>query len=1004
MRAIGNKEQVERLIRKYEADKSYYHSERYNETLLRSDFLDPLFEALGWDIKNNAGLSISEREVLLEEPLKAEAAEHTKKPDYTFRLFAERKFFLEAKKPSVSILTNPSPAQQIRRYGFTAGLKISVLSNFEDLAIYDMSVSVSPNDSVSKALIKKYHYTEYAECFDELARLLGHDSVYNGTFDKEWNDLGARVEKTAPVDAFFLGQINSWRVMLGKEIYNAYPTIDLGTLNDSVQSYMNKILFLRVCEDRNIEVYKGLLSLADKGDFTQLISKFHAADRKYNSGLFASAAADKLLSSEGVSFWSIIRQLYYPECPYSFSVLSSDVLGRIYELFLTQKLSVVDGELQLADKPENVDKDVVSTPTYIIRELLSKSVKVKCEGLSFEEITQMSFADIACGSGAFLLELYGLLCDIAIDYFVEHDRSALIQTSVGTYRLGFAYKKKILTSCIYGVDKDYNAVEATKFGLLLKLLENEDVNTVSDIHPILPRLDDNIVWGNSIIDSNMVEDQDSVVVNPYDFKGISFDVIVGNPPYMKTEDMKNITPLEFGLYKQYYQTAYKQFDKYFLFIERAIGLLKEKGVLAFIVPNKFMKVGAGMKLRKMISSSKCLSDLTSFGANLVFADKSTYTCLVVLNKQPQQNFRYTEVNDIDRWIAKNNTAYSCDIKSESAIGKDTWILYPNSLDEVFHSIMDKSITLSSIVGKNNIFNGIQTSAVQTYVIDSFTTDAEYIYFKHNGKDYKIEKRYTRPFFKTSRGDDALNTYHTFKPNSVLIYPYERKDDRVIDIVPLQQIQAETPNLYAYLIDNKNVLSAPGRSILPKPDTNDEWHRYGRHQSLGMDSVKTKIIVGVLSRGNKYGIDTNGVFLASGGTAGYCAVGIPDDSLYSPYYIQAVLSSKYVEWIASLRGEIFRGGFIARGTKVLKDMPIRKINFNNEDEKKLHGKIAMQQKKLIELGDMYLDAKDDKRKSIVLQRKLNHELDIQNVNLRILYDISELKEKQLPIISELYAAD
>lgn len=172
----------------------------------------------------------------------------------------------------------------------------------------------------------------------------------------------------------------------------------------------------------------------------------------------------------------------------------------------------------------------------------------------------------------------------------------------------------------------------------------------------------------------------------------------------------------------------------------------------------------------------------------------------------------------------------------------------------------------------------------------------------------------------------------------------------------------------------------------------------------MDSVKTKIIVGVLSRGNKYGIDTNGVFLASGGTAGYCAVGIPDDSLYSPYYIQAVLNSKYVEWIASLRGEIFRGGFIARGTKVLKDIPIRKIDFNDEDEKKLHDKIALQQKKLIELGDMYVDAKDDKRKSIVLQRKLNHELDIQNENLRILYDISELKEKQIPIISGLYAAD
>jgi hypothetical protein len=417
-----------------------------------------------------------------------------------------------------------------------------------------------------------------------------------------------------------------------------------------------------------------------------------------------------------------------------------------------------------------------------------------------------------------------------------------------------------------------------------------------------------------------------------------------------------------------------------------------------------MKVESGMKLRQMISSSKCLSDLTSFGANLVFADKSTYTCLVVLNKQPQHNFCYTEVNDLNGWIAKNNTAYSCDIKPESSIGKDAWILYPHSLDDVFHSIMDKSVTLSSIVGKDNIFNGIQTSAVQTYVIGSFTADSEYVYFNHNGKEYKIEKRYTRPFFKTSRGDDALNTYHTFKPNSVLIYPYERREDGVIDIVPLKQLQAEAPNLYSYLVDNKKVLSAPGRSILPKPATNDEWYRYGRQQSLGMDSVRTKIIVGVLSKGNKYGIDTNGVFLASGGTAGYCAVGIPDDSLYSPYYIQAVLNSKYVEWIASLRGEIFRGGFIARGTKVLKDMPIRVINFNDVDEKGLHDKIAEQQKIIIEVSDMCVNAKDDKRKRIILERKLKHELDVQNENLRILYDIDELKEKQLPIISELYAAD
>lgn len=1004
MQKTEGKAKIEQLISKYEADKFYYHSERYNETLLRSDFLDPLFEVLGWDIKNNAGLSISEREVLLEEPLKSGAAEHTKKPDYTFRLFAERKFFLEAKKPSVNILTNPSPAQQVRRYGFTAGLRISVLSNFEDLAIYDMSVAVLPDDSANKALIRKYHYTEYAKCFDELVRLLGHESVYSGSFDKEWKNLGSKIEKSAPVDNLFLSQINAWRLMLGKEIYSALPDIEMTILNDTVQSYIDKILFLRVCEDRNIEEYKTLLSLADKGDFSQLIDKFNKADKKYNSGLFESTAADKLLSPDCVSFWKIIRQLYYPESPYSFSVLSSDILGRIYEIFLSKKLAVVDKELVLVDKPENVDKDVVTTPTYIIRELLSKTVREKCSEKSIEKVEQMSFADIACGSGAFLLELYGLLCDLAVDYCVEHNPSALIHTSIGTYRLKFEYKRSLLVSCIFGVDKDYNAAEATKFGLLLKLLEDEDVNSVSDAHPILPNLDNNIFWGNSLIYNDIADENDSEKINPFDFKDKRFDVIVGNPPYMKTEDMKNITPLEFPIYKINYKTAFKQFDKYFLFIERGFKLLKDDGALGFIVPSKFMKVGAGKELRKLISLKDSLSDLTSFGANLVFSDKSTYTCLLVLRKQQQSVFRYTEVDDIDRWVARDTSAFSSDDKKETTISEKTWILYPHALDGIYHSIIDKSETLSNIVGEDNIFNGIQTSAVSTYVIEPLSIDSDYVSFEHNGKGYKIEKKYTRPFFKTTRGNDSLNTYHSFKPNSVLVYPYEKKKDGTIDIVPLADLLDKAPGLFEYLMDNKDVLSAKRRSVLPKPTNDDEWHRYGRHQSLGMGDVKTKIIVGVLSKGNKYGIDTKGVFLASGGTAGYCAIGIPGNCKYSPCYIQAVLNSKYVEWIASLRGEIFRGGFIARGTKTLQDLPIREIDFNKENEKDLHNRIAFQQKKLISLGDKCLKVKDNKRKLILAEREFERELEVQNNNLRMLYGLTEEQDRQVPLITKMYAAD
>ena len=176
---------IHQLIEQYEADRSYYLTDRYNETLLRSDFLDPLFELLGWDIKNRAGRPTNEREVILEEPLKAGASENTKKPDYTFRLYAERKFFLEAKKPCVNIDKVDGPARQARRYGYTANLKISVLSNFEYLIIYDASEMVEETDTCLKARVKKYHYTEYEDNFEELQRLLGKESVYSGQFDED---------------------------------------------------------------------------------------------------------------------------------------------------------------------------------------------------------------------------------------------------------------------------------------------------------------------------------------------------------------------------------------------------------------------------------------------------------------------------------------------------------------------------------------------------------------------------------------------------------------------------------------------------------------------------------------------------------------------------------------------------------------------------------------------------------------------------------------------------
>ncbi|OYX27685.1 MAG: adenine methyltransferase [Flavobacteriales bacterium 32-35-8] len=992
---------IKKLIEKYSADRKYYLTNKYNETLLRSDFLDPFFELLGWDIKNNAGKSTNEREVILEEALKANASEHSKKPDYTFRLFSERKFFLEAKKPCVAIETNSDTAKQVRRYGFTAKLKISVLSNFEYLVIYDTSVKVDEADSYNKALIKKYHYTEYESKFEEIKKLLGKDAVYSGAFDTEWQTIENKLNQYS-IDTLFLHQFNDWRKLLGSEIYKHDPKIKEQELNDIVQSYLNRILFLRVCEDRNLEDYQTLLAFANASDFKALIKKFEQADKRYNSGLFDQLLKDKIVENISSAFWTIIKQLYYPESPYSFSVFSSDILGSIYEIFLSEKLTVQNGTVELVKKPENIDRDIVTTPTFIINDILRNTVLPKCKDKTDKEILKLKFADIACGSGAFLLELFQLLNDILIDYYLSTDKTKLIQTNINTYKLPFKIKRELLLNCVYGIDKDYNAVEASKFGLLLKLLEDENTSSTNTSKPVLPDLSNNIFFGNSLLNPTQVEKKNQTEINPFDFSKLRFDVIIGNPPYMKSEDMKNITPLELPLYKANYTSAYKQFDKYFLFLEQGMNLLNTDGILGYIVPSKFTKVGAGKKLREELATKGYLHSIVSFGANQVFADKTTYTCLLILNKTPQNTFQYAEVKSLKSWKVREPEAVKYASKKTEELDNEVWVLVPPELTNAYNKIVAQSSKLIDLVGSENIFNGIQTSANDIYIFIPIKEDVRYYYFSKKGVDFKIEKVITKPYFQTSSGEDNLNTYRTFKPNARVIYPYQNTK-KGIEIISLVDIQKKYPLAFDYLQKHKAILNNPKRDIKPVPLTKDEWHRFGRQQGLNISDKKEKILLGVLSSGDKYAIDNYGTLFTSGGTAGYCAITMPDKFDYSTYYIQAILNSKYVEWFVILTGEIFRGSYFARGTKVLNNLPIRKIDFANVKEKALHNKIVEAQKELISIQDKIDLNAGNKRTLTPLLGQFSREKTNLEKLLAKLYDLGS-DDLLIPLIKDLYEAN
>jgi hypothetical protein len=466
--------------------------------------------------------------------------------------------------------------------------------------------------------------------------------------------------------------------------------------------------------------------------------------------------------------------------------------------------------------------------------------------------------------------------------------------------------------------------------------------------------------------------------------------------------MKEFTPFELPIYKSKFDSSFKQFDKYFLFIERGLGLLKEGGYFGYIVPSKFAKVGAGKKLRELLVNNKAIQQIISFGANQVFQNKTTYTCLLILKKEKLEQVKYLEVNSLKNWKTRNIGAEQFDEFKIDALDAGGWVLYPSVLKPFYTSIISQSKSLEELIGSENIYNGIQTSANSVYIHSIEKEDKNFFYFTKDGIQWKVERTLTRPYFKTSSGEDNLNTYRPFSPNSFVIYPYV-KTKKGIEFVELDDLKANYPKTYKFLSHYKDKLDNDKRDIKPEPETKNEWYRYGRHQSLDKCDVPAKIIVGVLAQGNKYAIDYFGTLMSSGGTAGYCMITLPDDFPYSIYYIQALLNSKYLEWFSALIGEVFRGGYIARGTKVLKKLPIRLIDFETKSEKAIHDKIAKIQEELITVQGKIDKSNGNNRALIPLQRQLDNLKTELDDTLKILFNLGEA-DSNIPLISEIYATN
>lgn len=743
---INAQNKIKLLVERFAEQETSYQSSLYNETQTRRDFIDPFFEAFGWDVDNKAGLAEQYRDVIHEARMRVQGK--SKAPDYLFTLAGHPIFFVEAKKPSVNVKDEREPAYQLRRYGWSGKLALSILTDFQELAFYDCTRKPSPTDKAATARIKYLRYTDYLTEFDWLWELLSKENILKGKLDR-FVQSDKNKKGTQSVDSAFLESLEEWRAYLATALASKNKSLDEDALNYVVQQTLDRLIFLRICEDRGMEDYGRLQNATKKGEtYLNLFQLFREADLKYNSGIF-DLKKDTLSESVKVDnkvLKTIINQMYYPESPYEFSVLPVEMLGFAYERFLGAVIRLEKtGKAVVEPKPE-VRKagGVYYTPQYIVDYIVKNTLGKLIEGKTPEQIAEIKIIDPACGSGSFLLGAYQYLLDFHTDYYKKNPDYRLKQNNIPTGKkttstkkkeaaaapltpyghLTAAEKKRILLNNIFGVDLDAQAVEVTKLSLLLKCLEGETRAAIDRQVGIfheraLPTLDENIKAGNSLVALDFYDGQIDFEpgiekkIKPFDWKSQfpsvfergGFDVVVGNPPYLSTKrGFAEETYLN-TYFKKAYQTATGQFDAYCLFIEAALRLLnKSQCFHSFIIPKPFLTN------QNMETARLCLlNDVIDI---LNIADFGT-------------PFNDAGVEAIVYIVSKNNKDIVADIQIDIFDKEGELIKKSNTSKETFKFASFHSFIINSSPENSDILNKVERNTIPLQnIIDKITRGVE----------------------------------------------------------------------------------------------------------------------------------------------------------------------------------------------------------------------------------------------------------------------------------------
>lgn len=761
-----------KLVKEFsELTKEDYSSKSENQ--IKSEFIDPLFEALGWDMRKDA-----ERETQI---LRGRS-------DYIFRLGNQEVLIVEAKKADVKL--EEEQGRQAVSYGYHRKIRFAVLTNFKQIRVFH---ALSNIKNVFRNQLFWLDFTDFEKDFNKLW-LLSKESFENNELNKLIPSADQKI--AVPVDERILDDLLNIREWLSKDLKDKRTPLTPIQIDEIVQILIDRLIFMRSVEDRKLEedcfllkivedVQKGLV---EKNLWALLKDQFTRFNNTYNSKLFAKGILEENGFFSDDSLKKVIKTLYYGAGQnyekYMFDKIPGDLFGNIYEQYLGTILAGTEKRVKLDSTSGKRKKmGIYYTPSYITDYIVKNTVGEYIKNMSIDEILEVNIVDPACGSGSFLIRAFKEVCD-KVEELLRQGNFSAKWSSFSSYdgKLSFGQKSHILRECIYGVDLDEKAVELAQLNLLLKVFDGEERSLRVRK---LPNLYENIQNGNSLIDDIKVAGDKAFNWNAR-FKDVfdngGFDIVIGNPPYVNTKNLskENLDMKDF--YTKRYKSAIGCFDLYIPFIEKGIEITKELGFISFIVPNKILSADYASVIRKIMLSNKLLN-IVDVSKTEVFKDASVYPIIFIEQHKKDINYSVKLMNSIED---SGNLIKSNDLLDSGTIG--------SNLSEENHFILQKiknnSKNLSEISEIESGVTGFQAQKVKELLTDKPLMSKKYVSFivTKNIDPYTIEKgkvnymksSFINPFLELDNNILSKNKIKMYTSKKIIIGGMTKKIEAGFD--------------------------------------------------------------------------------------------------------------------------------------------------------------------------------------------------------------------------------